>query len=137
MNTHRILIVDDEAVSRKSLKTQLEHLGYLVDTADDGYQAWELLKINPNKFDLVIVDRMMIGIDGMELLRRIKSDEQLKHIPVIMETGQAESEELIAAVKAGAYECIYKPVEENLLMYIVKSALEKDLLERQGSFEDF
>lgn len=128
----RILLIDDDPISLKILQEYCNNLGYQSDCSKSGNEAWELLISDPAKYQIVIVDRMMEGVDGLELLKRIKAHQDLQHIPVIMQTGEAEPEEHIAAVQAGVFDFIYKPVEEILLMYIIRNALSKDSLERQS-----
>lgn len=132
-----ILAVDDGPISLKILTEHLESLGYSVEAVSSGKIAWELLQRYPEKYAVVIVDRMMEGIDGMQLLRYIKSTAALKNIPVIIQTGEADAEDFIAAVKAGVFDFIYKPLEQKLLMYVIKNAINKDLLDKQTSFKDF
>jgi DNA-binding NtrC family response regulator len=69
----------------------------------------------------------MIGVDGMMLLDRIKTAPHLEKIPVIMQTGEAEFEEHVNAVRAGVFDFIYKPVSEELLLFVVGNAINEDL----------
>lgn len=121
----KILVVDDEIISTRIIANHLTGAGYQVDTVYDGKNAWGLLSENPENYALVFADRMMLGIDGMELLKRIKTTPELQHIPVIMITGQAEPEEFVAALDAQALDVVYKPIDRDLLLYITEQALEK------------
>jgi two-component system cell cycle response regulator len=121
----KILIVDDEVISTRIIANHLISANYQVDTAYDGKKAWELLHQHPEDYALVFADRMMLGVDGMELLKRIKTSPELQHIPVIMITGQAEPEEFVAALDAQALDVLYKPIDGDLLLFITKQALEK------------
>ena len=106
----KILIVDDMAAMRKILKTLLGQLGYKnVDEAEDGKQALEILKQNPNKYGLVVTDWNMPNMTGIELVQAIRSDEQLKHLPVLMVTAEAKKENVLMAIKAGVNNYIVKP----------------------------
>jgi len=106
----KILIVDDMAAMRKILKTLLGQLGYKnVDEAEDGKQALEILKQNPNRYGLVVTDWNMPNMTGIELVQAIRSDEQLKHLPVLMVTAEAKKENVLMAIKAGVNNYIVKP----------------------------
>jgi len=106
----KILVVDDMAAMRKILKTLLAQLGYKnVDEAEDGKQALEILKKNPNKYGLVITDWNMPNMTGIELVQAIRSDEQLKHLPILMVTAEAKKENVLMAIKAGVNNYIVKP----------------------------
>ena len=106
----KILVVDDMAAMRKILKTLLAQLGYKnVDEAEDGKQALEILKQNPNKYGLVITDWNMPNMTGIELVQAIRSDEQLKHLPILMVTAEAKKENVLMAIKAGVNNYIVKP----------------------------
>ena len=106
----KILVVDDMAAMRNILKTLLAQLGYKnVDEAEDGKQALEILKQNPNKYGLVITDWNMPNMTGIELVQAIRSDEQLKHLPILMVTAEAKKENVLMAIKAGVNNYIVKP----------------------------
>jgi CheY-like chemotaxis protein len=119
----KILIVDDELLSSKIIANYLQDINYSVEEARSGAKALELLNAHPQDYQIVIVDRMMFGIDGMEVLRRIKQSPELKHIPVIMQTGEAEAEDSINAMAAGAFAFVFKPIEHDALLLLIKSAL--------------
>jgi len=104
----KILIVDDFATMRRILKNILKQLGFknLVE-ADDGTTAWEVLE--GQKIDLIISDWNMPKMSGLELLKAIRSDENLKELPVLMVTAEALKENIIEAVKAGVSNYIVKP----------------------------
>ena len=105
-----ILVVDDMAAMRKILKTLLAQLGYKnVDEAEDGRQALEKLRQNPDKYGLVITDWNMPNMTGIELVQAIRSDEKLKHLPVLMVTAEAKKENVLMAIKAGVNNYIVKP----------------------------
>jgi two-component system chemotaxis response regulator CheY len=105
-----ILIVDDMAAMRKILRTLLSQLGFKnVDEAEDGKQALDKLKQDPNKYDLVITDWNMPNMTGIELVQAIRSDENLKLLPVLMVTAEAKKENVLMAIKAGVNNYIVKP----------------------------
>jgi len=100
----------------------LEGPGYKLTTAHDGLEAWEVLRARPEDFDVVLLDRMMPRMDGMELLTRIKHDPQLKPLPVIMQTAVADRPEIIRGIDAGAYYYLTKPFEGEVLESMVRAA---------------
>ncbi len=105
-----VLIVDDMAAMRKILRTLLTQLGFKnIDEAEDGKQALEKLRQNPNKYGLVVTDWNMPNMTGIELVQEIRKDESLKHLPILMVTAEAKKENVIAAIKAGVNNYIVKP----------------------------
>ncbi|PSU29683.1 chemotaxis protein CheY [Photobacterium aquimaris] len=109
MNTNmKILIVDDFSTMRRIVKNLLRDLGFNNTVeADDGVTALPLLK--RGDFDFVVTDWNMPGMQGIDLLRHIRSDEQLKHLPVLMITAEAKREQIIEAAQAGVNGYIVKP----------------------------
>ncbi|MGD8628245.1 MAG: response regulator, partial [bacterium] len=87
---HRILVVDDEEHIRKIVRFQLEKSGYEVECAEDGLEA--LKAVEARTPDLILLDLMMPNMDGYEVCKRLKSDYQTNHIPVIMVTAKADLE---------------------------------------------
>ncbi|MDT7928803.1 chemotaxis response regulator CheY [Tepidimonas sp.] len=104
----RFLIVDDFSTMRRIVRNLLKELGHAdADEAEDGSVA--LHKLRNGKFDMVITDINMPNMNGFELLTQIKSDDKLKHIPVLMVTAEARKEDIIAAAQGGAAGYIVKP----------------------------
>jgi DNA-binding response OmpR family regulator len=106
--TPRLLIVDDEPEIRNSLARRYRIKGYVVDTAEGGDSALMLLEQQP--YHIVISDIKMPGIDGIELLRRIKIEYPMTR--VIMMTGYVNLENGLACLRHGADTCIFKPFED-------------------------
>jgi CheY-like chemotaxis protein len=123
MKQPRILVVDDERFNLEIISEFLDQGGYALALEDDGAAAWHSLDEAPGSFDAVILDRMMPGLDGMELLRRIKSDPRLAQIPVIMQTAAAAPEQVREGLAAGACYYLTKPFEPEALATIVRTAL--------------
>lgn len=124
-NGHSILVVDDDELVRKILKKFLTGLGYYVETAEDGEGALELLGAFP--YDLVLTDLQMPRLGGRELLEHMSHDYSM--IPKIVLTGHGTNDDIIAALKAGAYDFLYKPIEDlNILEYSIKRAVESKKL---------
>jgi ATP-dependent Lon protease len=104
---YRILVVEDEVIARNNLEHILDREGYHVETAASGFQALDLFAETP--FDLVLTDLKMDGMDGMEVLRRIK--ETRAETDVIMITGYATVETAVSAMKMNATDYIAKPFQ--------------------------
>jgi two-component system, chemotaxis family, chemotaxis protein CheY len=119
----KILVVDDEMLPIALVKEHLKGTKYKVDYEHRGEKALERLQTNPKTYQLVLVDRMMFGMDGMGLLKAMKEDPQLKDIPFIMQTGEAEEEEIEAAFQAGADEVLFKPIRKDILLDTFKMLL--------------
>lgn len=120
----KILIVDDEPTNLEILKEYLDELGYWTVEATDGMEAWSILQKNEYEFDAILLDRMMPNMDGMEVLKRIKQDATLKMIPVIMQTAAVAKHEILEGIQAGCYHYLTKPFEEDMLVSIVKTAVD-------------
>ncbi len=104
----KILVVDDMATMRRIIKSLLEQLGFKnIDEAEDGQVA--LKKLKENSYDFVITDWNMPNMTGLELVQSIRSDEEIKHLPVLMVTAEAKKENVIAAIKAGVNNYVVKP----------------------------
>ena len=120
----RILIVDDEASIRETLKEILTYEGYEVDLAEDGAQALEMLR--KTEYDVALCDIKMPKIDGLELLDRVKGIAD--DVSFIMISGHGTIETALEATKRGAYDFISKPPDLNKLLITVRNAAEKNNL---------
>ncbi len=118
-----ILIVDDQEINIYIIKEYLEDEEYILHGALDGNIALQKLEAEPDKYDVVLLDRMMPNLDGLEVLRRIKSNPQLEHLPVILQTAMARKEEIQEGIRAGAYYYLTKPFDEDELLSIVQTAV--------------
>lgn len=119
-----ILAVDDEDFNLQILETDLWEAGFEVITAKDGLEALQKLATGP-AVDIVVLDRMMPRMDGMEVLRRMKDDPAYRDIPVIMQTAAAQSHQVEEGIKAGAYYYLAKPYDDQMLVGIVRAALQE------------
>ncbi|MEI6306605.1 MAG: response regulator, partial [Deltaproteobacteria bacterium] len=117
----KILIVDDELSMREFLSILLEREGYRVTAAANADAA--LAQLDLNLFDLVISDVKMPGLNGIELLRRIKTNAP--DTSVLMITAFSEAEQAVEAMKLGAYDYIAKPFKIEEVKQLVKNAIEK------------
>ena len=125
-----VLIVDDNPTNRDLLTRQLARHGYVVASASDGQEALD--QLSARDFDLVLLDVIMPGLDGIETLRRIRQDERLTDIPVLMLSALDEVDSAIRCIEAGAEEYIAKPVQPSLLEARIAANLEvRELRERE------
>jgi two-component system chemotaxis response regulator CheY len=109
-----IMSVDDFATMRRIIKTLLKQLGFNnVIEADDGTSALETLK--KDKVDFIISDWNMPKMTGLELLKAVRADDRLRHIPFLMVTAEAEKANIVAAVQAGVSNYIVKPFTAEVL----------------------
>ena len=123
MPKHTILLVDDEAAIRDMLSIALDAAGYNVLQAENAQQAHAI--IIDRHPDLVLLDWMMPGTTGLELLRRLKRDELTEKVPVIMLTAKAEEDSKISGLDAGADDYIAKPFSPRELISRVKAVLRR------------
>ena len=101
----KILLVDDSRTMRNIQKKSLEVLGPLeVSEAGDGVEALSVIAASGGGFNLIMVDWNMPNMTGIELLRAIRADDQLKHLPVLMVTAEAKKENIVAAAQAAGRE---------------------------------
>ncbi len=120
MEKEIILLVDDEKDLVKIVKNRLEAAGYGVLVAYDGAQALEKVKERPN---LVLLDIMMPGLDGFEVLRRLRNNKNTREIPVIMFTAAGESRSIFEAQGLGVTDYIIKPFEPEKLLSLIKRCI--------------
>lgn len=120
-----LLIVDDEPFNLEIIVEYLSERDYHLMSASDGASALEILAREP--VDLVLLDRMMPGMDGMEVLRRIKADPALQAIPVIMQTAAASPDQVREGLAAGAHYYLTKPFAADSLLAVVGTALQDRL----------
>ena len=110
----KIMCVDDFSTMRRIIKTLLKQIGYQnILEAEDGAQALHLLK--SEAVDFIISDWNMPKMTGLELLRAVRSEDQLKAIPFLMITADSEKEKVIEAIRAGVSNYIVKPFNADIL----------------------
>jgi len=127
-NEQSILVVDDDILVRKVLKKYISGLGYYVDTAEDGKGALEML--GSFSYDLVLTDLQMPRLGGIELLKEMF--RAYPDIPKIVLTGQGTNDDIIAALKSGAYDFLYKPIDDfEILEFSIKRAVESKKLKEE------
>ena len=121
----RVLIVDDDPMIRGLVQAILEDSGYEVTAADDGPKAIEILDNEPRPigFALVILDVMMPGMNGLDVLTRMKLHGHTQKLPVLMLTGEDKAEDIMAGYSVGADYYITKPFTRQQLLYGINLVL--------------
>jgi len=122
----KILVVDDMSTMRRIIKNLLNQLGYKnIEEAEDGQIG--LQKLRSSKFDFVVTDWNMPNMTGLEMVKEIRKDPKLKHLPILMVTAEAKKENVIMAIKAGVNNYIVKPFPAEVL----KEKIEKIFASRK------
>ena len=116
-----LLVVDDNALNREALTRRLGRHGYTVAMAADGAEA--LAQIVAQPFDLVLLDIMMPGMSGLEMLRTLRAQYALADVPVIMVTAKEQSADVVAALQLGANDYVTKPIDFPVLLARVQTQL--------------
>ncbi|NLC69730.1 MAG: sigma-54-dependent Fis family transcriptional regulator [Desulfuromonadaceae bacterium] len=129
-NQFQILIVEDEAPNREALAMLLKKAGYEIQVAASGEEAFE--RLNKTTFDIVVTDLFLPGINGIEILKRVKKESPDTH--VLMITGNASAETAVEAMKEGAFDYITKPINFEKLKLLMAKALEKSLLVAENTY---
>jgi DNA-binding NtrC family response regulator len=127
MRNMRVLLVDDETEFVSALAERLNLRGFDAQTATSGEEALE--KINASPPEVVLLDMLMPGMNGLEVLKRIKRDHP--QVRVILLTGRG-SWDAIQGIREGAYDCLMKPIQIEELMQIMTSEAESQNQERVG-----
>ncbi len=120
--TSTVLIVDDDPNSIDLIVEYLDGSDFDIVTARDGEEAYSILSARPRDFDVLLTDRMMPRMNGMELLHKVKRNPATAHLPVIMVTAAAERKDIVEGISAGAYYYMAKPIDGEVLVSMVKAA---------------
>ncbi|MGD8641917.1 MAG: response regulator, partial [Gammaproteobacteria bacterium] len=118
-----ILIVDDDREIRELLKTYLERNGYRTTLAADGRAMWTAL--DEHRIDLIVLDLMLPGEDGLTLCRNLRANSRVSSIPVIMLTALGEETDRIVGLEMGADDYLPKPFNPRELLARIKSVLRR------------
>ena len=121
--TGTILVVDDQSESREILRRYLQQGQHQVLEADGGKQMFDVLAAN--KVDLILLDLILPEMDGDELLQQLKYDELLRAIPVIVVSGNRDTERVIRCIEAGAEDYLFKPFNHILLQARISAGVER------------
>src|SRR6516162_5809562 len=116
-----VLIVDDEELNRDGLARRLQRHDYEVAVAKGGREAIELL--GGRQFDLVLLDIMMPGMNGLEVLKFLRRVDSLVDLPIIMVTAKGESEDIVEALELGANDYLTKPLDFPIVLARIRTQL--------------
>jgi DNA-binding response OmpR family regulator len=132
MDRRKILVVDDDPTMVKLINVNLKLNNYAVIEAISGEQALDIVSKEP--LDLMVLDIMMPGVDGWEVLKRIRDNGDTKELPVILVTAKTQDSDVIRGWELGADEYVIKPFNPLLLVEVIKMVLDRsyeDRLERR------
>lgn len=129
----RILIAEDEPVSRRLLQSYLQKWGHEVVVTTNGLEAWQVFE--QGEFPLVITDWMMPEMDGVDLIRRIRQSERSFHVYILLLTARSQKEDVVEGMESGADDFVTKPFDRDELRVRLRvgervSALERKLAEQ-------
>lgn len=119
----RILLVEDEDLIAEVIRGLLEPSGFEMVVCTNADQAWRAVQDPNEPFHVILLDRGLPDMDGMDLLRRIKADPKLAHTPVILETGLDDTASIRQGLAEGAYYYLTKPLQPEVLLAVVNAAL--------------
>jgi len=123
MSKEHILIIEDETDIQELIKFNLEKEGYRVTSTLTGEEGISQAKASHP--DLVLLDLMLPGIDGFEVCRRLKSDDETKKIPIVMLTAKGEESDIVSGLELGADDYITKPFKPRILIARIRSILRR------------
>ncbi|WP_300348440.1 response regulator transcription factor [Clostridium sp.] len=135
MSNKKVLIVDDEEHIRELIKFNLKKDGYETEVAVNGREALE--KINENKFDLILLDLMIPEIDGLEVCKEIRKNEETEDIPVMIITAKGEEFDKVLGLELGADDYITKPFSIRELMARIKALLRRSNVKKEENIIKF
>jgi DNA-binding response OmpR family regulator len=121
-NSSKLLVVDDNEMNRDMLSRRLSRRKHTVITAENGQQALDL--IDKESFDVILLDIMMPGISGIEVLKIIRQSYSASELPVIMVTAKGDSDDVVSALKLGANDYVIKPLDFPVVLARVETQLE-------------
>lgn len=120
----RLLLVDDEPFNLELMTDLLEDAGYDTQQALNGEDAWQILQQEGERFSAILLDKMMPGISGVDLLKRIKASGRLAFLPVIMQTAVGAAASVQESLAGGAFYYLTKPFSRDMLLAVVGAATE-------------
>ena len=133
MPRQQILVVDDEEDIRELVEFNLTRNGYAVNCVETGEQALKAIAAHPP--DLVLLDLMLPGCDGLTVCREIKANPRTKHVPVIMLTAKGEEADVVTGLEVGADDYMAKPFSPRVLLARVRAVLRRKHAPADGSHE--
>lgn len=117
----RVLVADDDGDIRDLVTFKLEQGGYSVEPVSDGVQAWESISAAPPR--LAVLDVMMPGLSGLDVLRKLREDDRTKDVPVILLTARSRESDVDTGYASGANEYIIKPFSPRELLHRVAAVV--------------
>ncbi len=126
-NNLEVLLVDDYESIRQNIAENLRSFGLKVSEAENGFDA--LSKLREKKFDIVFTDLVMPEMDGFELCEEIRKSPEIQTIPIIAISTHCENEYILKILRLGADDYISKPIDNNLLLKVIKRVLTPTLQE--------
>lgn len=123
MDKETILVVDDEEDILELVRFNISREGYNVICAATGEEAWGLLKMN--RIDLLVLDLMLPGMDGLELTRRLKNESRTQNIPIVMLSAKGEEADIVTGLELGADDYVAKPFSPRVLIARVRAVLRR------------
>ena len=126
--TRRLLIADDDPMIRHILQSMLESEGFTLAIVENGIEALDFLRRESRPVELagILLDVIMPGMSGLEVLTQIKADHDTAHIPVVLLTGESKDDAIMSGYTSGADYYITKPFTRQQLMYGLNLALSPD-----------
>lgn len=122
MEPTRVLVVEDEPINLEALVENLQFEGYETTGVSSGAEAWRAISEHPDEFDVILLDRVMPDMDGIEILRRLKARSTPIRASVIMQTALSSDRDIVEGLRAGAYYYLTKPFTAQALLAIVGAA---------------
>jgi len=122
----KILVVDDDELNRKIIADMLEEHHFTVVAAEDGVEGMKRLQENPD-VAVILLDRMMPNMNGMEFMEQMRKNPKWARIPVIMQTAANHPKHMMEGNKAGVYYYLTKPFEEDMMIMLVKTAIQETM----------
>jgi CheY-like chemotaxis protein len=120
-----ILLVDDDELNREVLAEALKEEPYHLVQAASGAQAFRIMRESSRRFDVIVLDRLMPDMNGLEVMGKLKAHEQWQWIPVIMATGAAAPQEICEGMEAGVFYYLSKPFTASVLVRMIQAAVEE------------
>ncbi|MDA0782515.1 MAG: response regulator [Rickettsiales bacterium] len=130
----KVMAVDDDDINLEILIKNLKDSGYDTLAYNDGHEAWQHMNDNPESFDIVLLDKMMPKMNGMDLLSKMKEHSLLKNIPVIIQTGDVGVNEVRQGMERGAYYYLCKPFDSTIMVAMVNAA-SRDCIKRNNIYK--
>jgi DNA-binding response OmpR family regulator len=122
-NQEKILVIEDDLKSLQLIEDVLVDKGYTILTTTRGDEALKILEAD-SAIHVLLLDWMIPGINGLELLKRVKAHPRLKYIPVIIQTAKTNKDDILEGIAAGAFYYLTKPFDLDFLYTLVQAALD-------------